>query len=728
MKRREFLKVSAAASGGLLIAVALGPRAAMAQAGASEVTINAYLSIAPDGRVTITAPVPEIGQGVRTALPMLVAEELEVDWQDVNIVQAPGSQEYEGRNQRAAGSNSVRVYWEPMRRAGATARDMLVRAAAKTWGVDTGECRAANGRVLHDASGRGLGYGELSDKAARLEPDSNTPLKETSSFRLLGSRVPNVDAADIARGNATFGTDVRLEGMVFASIRRCPVYGGKVVRFDDSEARQVRGFLQAVKVDSVGNPDRPYVREGVAVIAENTWAAFTARERLDIEWDDTANKGESTAGLHRTCQRLLEEPGEVVTNTGDVDARFSSAPHTLTATYHLPFIVHTPMETMNCTADARDNEIILHVPTQMPAITQQALASRLDMPLDAIRLYPTRVGGGFGRRLSIDFVLEALQLSQKLGKPVQVSWTREDEISQGMFRPFSYHRMRGALDDARNLVAWEHRQASTSRYAFREGGDPSESEFNPGDIPARCVPNYRLEYALAESNLPRTIIRAPGHNTLAFVVQSFIDELAHLAGTDPLEFRLQLLANAPRGRYQYEMDDGEIVYIDAGRLDNVLRVAASAASWDKPLPEGRGRGIACHFTFGSYVAHVVEVSTRPDSDRVVVDRVVSAVDCGQVANLAGLEAQVEGGVIDGLSAAFYGEISVERGQVTQSNFHDYRLLRFNEAPDIQVHVADSSNPPTGMGEPPYPPVAPALCNAIFAASGKRHRRLPLIRG
>jgi isoquinoline 1-oxidoreductase subunit beta len=726
VKRREFLQVSAAVGGGLLIGVTVTPLVGTTAAAATDVALNVYLSIAPDGRVTITAPVPEIGQGVRTALPMLVAEELGVVWQRVRVVQAPGSQDYEGRNQRAAGSNSVSVYWAPMRRAGATARDLLVRAAGKTWGVDAGECRAANGRVRHAASGRELGYGALAAGAARLAPNPDVPLKNAGQFRLLGTRVPNVDAADVARGNVTFGTDVRLPGMVFASIERCPVYGGRVVRFDDSQAKSVRGFRRTVKFDAVGDPERPYIREGVAVIADNTWAAFAARKHLDITWDDSANRRESTAGLHEQCQRLLEQPGAVVRNSGDVDAAMANAAHTHTATYHLPFIVHTPMETMNCTADVRDDCVTLHVPTQMPAITQSALASRLSLPEAAIRVYPTRVGGGFGRRLSIDFVLEAVQLSRALGRPVQVSWTREDEIAQGWFRPFSYHRLRGALDVEQRVIAWEHRQCGTSRYAFRDGEDPAGSEFNPGDVPAECVGNYRLEYRLAESNLPRTILRAPGHNALAFVVQSFIDELAHLAGADPLEFRLRLLAAARRKRYEYAREDSEIEYIEPGRLQGVLLLAAKAASWGTPLPEGRGRGIACHYTFGSYVAHVVEVRAEPGSDRISVDRVVSAVDCGQVANLAGLEAQVEGGVIDGLGAALYGEISVDGGRVLQENFDTYRLLRFNEAPTIDVHVVESDHPPTGMGEPPYPPVAPALCNAVFAANGTRHRRLPLM--
>lgn len=725
MKRREFLKVGAVAGGGLLIALTLprttaGARAAAAQ---SSYAMNIYLAIARDGVVTITAPVPEIGQGVRTALPMLVAEELDVDWRQVRVVQAPGSQDYEGRNQRAAGSNSVRVYWEPMRRAGATAADLLRRAAAETWNVAAADCETARGRVVHAPSGRTASYGALAEKAARLTPDPNVSLKSPGRFRLLGQRVRNVDAADIVRGAVSFGADVRVPGMLMASIERCPVYGGKVLRFDDAAAKSIAGYVQAVKVTSVGNPDRPYVREGVAAIAGSTWAAFEARKRLDIVWDEGPNANESTARLHDVCERALQEPGAIVRDDGDVAAAIEGSAKSVTATYHVPFIVHTPMETMNCTADVREDSVEIHVPTQMPAMTRSALASRLSLPLESVRLHPTRVGGGFGRRLSIDFVLEAVQLSQALQRPVQVNWTREDEISQGEFRPFSYHRLRGAIDSENNVVAWDHRQASTSRYAFREGEDPAGSEFIPGDIPAGLVPNLRLEYALAESNLPRTILRGPGHNVLAFVVQSFIDELAQLAEADPFEFRLRLLDAA---RAEPDRDDE---YIDVARLRGVLERAAAEASWGTPLPGGRGRGIACHYTFGSYVAQVIEVSADPQgrAHRHRIDRVVSAVDCGQVANLAGLEAQVEGGVIDGLSAALYGEIEVEKGRVLQNNFDSYRLLRFDQAPDIEVHVVSGGHAPTGMGEPPYPPVAPALCNALFAATGQRHRRLPLVR-
>lgn len=727
MKRRDFLKVSVATGGGLLIGITIPRFAVLTAPATSDVRLNVYLSIAPDDCVTITAPVPEIGQGVRTALPMLVAEELDVDWQRVHVVQARGSQDYEGRNQRAAGSNSVQVYWEPMRRAGATARDLLVRAAAESWEVDAGACRTMNGRVRHPASGREVGYGPLATRAAQLSPNPDVRLKDVGRFRLLGTRVPNVDTPDIVRGEVTFGTDIRLPDMVYASVERCPVYGGRVVRYDDSRAGSVRGFLQTERVVAVGNPDRPYVREGVAAIADNTWAAFTARKHLDVVWDDSANNTESTARLHERCRRLLDEPGAIVRDVGDVDTAMADFALAHTATYHVPFIVHTPMETMNCTADVHDDRITLHVPTQMPAITQRALADRLSLPLEAVHVHPTRVGGGFGRRLSIDFVLEAVQLSRTLRRPVQVVWTREDEIAQGAFRPFSYHRLRGALDADDRVVAWEHRQSGTSRYAFRDGEDPAGSEFNPGDIPAGLVANFRLEYLLAESNLPRTILRAPGHNALAFVVQSFIDELAHLAGTDPFEFRLRLLEGAPEQRYEYAREDGAVEHIDLSRLRSVLELAAREASWGAPLPEGRGRGIACHYTFGSYAAHVVEVTAERGQNRLIVDRVVSAVDCGHVANLAGLEAQVEGGVIDGLGAALYGEISVDGGRILQDNFDGYRLLRFNEAPAIDVHVVPGDHAPTGMGEPPYPPVAPALCNAVFAASGVRHRRLPLIR-
>ncbi|MGJ8662829.1 MAG: molybdopterin cofactor-binding domain-containing protein [Marinicella sp.] len=728
MNRRDFIVKGSLASGGLLISLSYtNPVKAALHSIAKQpnVRLNLYLAISSSGLVTITAPVPEIGQGVRTALPMLVAEELDVDWTQVKVKQAMGSSEYEGRNQRAAGSNSVKQYWLPMRKAGAVGRDLILRAAAKTWGVDRKHCQTKQGMVINNKTQEQLSYGALVNLAAKLEVDDNVQLKDQSAFTLLGQSIKNVDGLNIAQGKVKFGTDIKIPGMVYASIEKSPVYGGKVVSFDDKAAKQVPGFIQTVQVEVVGNVDRPYVRPGVAVIASNTWAAFEARKKLIIEWDNSVNEAESTDKLHAQAQQLLKGDGTVVREDGDVAKSMAQAAQTMTATYQVPFIAHTPMETMNCTAKVEADRAEIWVPTQMPAATLSNLASRLKLEPANIQVNCTRVGGGFGSRLSLEFVLEAIQLAQKTNRIVQVAWTREDQMTQSDYRPFSYHKMTAGVNDKGEVIAWNHHHASTSRYAFRASENPANSEFFQHAFPAHLIKNLKLAYSLIKSNLPRTILRAPGHNTLAFVVESFTDELASKLDKDPLQFRLDLLAG--HGKYVYDEEDGED--IDMSRIKSVLEKVAEKSNWFSALPAGQARGVACHFTFGSYVAHVVELTLDPQGriEKHVINKVVSAVDCGQVANLAGLEAQVEGGIIDGLSATIFGEITVEAGQVQQQNFDRYRLMRLSQAPQkIEVHVIQNNHQPTGMGEPPYPPIGAAYCNALFHAGGVRHRNLPLV--
>lgn len=726
INRRDFIVVGALTSGGLLLTSKLPAASWQAEKSNSDSVLNIYLSISTDETVTITAPVPEIGQGVRTALPMLVAEELDCNWDDVVVKQAQGSSVYEGRWQRAAGSLSARVFWFPMRNAGAAARDLMLQAAAHEWDVPIAECSTHLGAVHHPATGRHLSYGSLASAAATFSPRPDIQLKEARDFTLIGTRRRNIDVEDIVRGKVGFGTDVRVDDMVFASIERCPIYGGSPLDVDASDAKLINGFVATRLVEATGNKERPYVRPGVAVIAENTWAAFEARKALRIKWDDGPNSKESTAQLHHDCSELVSGPAPACREDGDAHSALAAASKTLDATYKLPLIVHTPMETMNCTARVTQDSAEFWVPTQMPNATLNSLASLLEMSEDQVIINVTRVGGGFGRRLSTDFVIEAAELSKSLGRPVQVVWKREDEIAQGEYRPFSYHRIIAGLDEQNKVVAWLHRQAGTSRHAFRTGQEAWRSEFFSNAFPAGLIPNFRLEYALAESNLPRTIIRAPGHNALAFAIECCIDELAALAKEDPLRFRQRMYGSGNEFMYD-EREDPGYQTISADRMRDVLELAASKAGWGRPLTKWTGRGIACHFTFGTYVAHVIEVKADPDlpADQVEILRVTSAIDCGTVVNRAGLEAQVEGGVIDGLSTALFGEITIVDGRVQQDNFDSYPLMRLARTPDIKVHVIESGKPISGGGEPPYAPVAPALCNAIFAANGIRHRDLPL---
>jgi isoquinoline 1-oxidoreductase beta subunit len=718
LTRRDFVRTGLAMGGGLFVWVALpaGPHGG-ARGAAQQATgrFGVYLAIGEDGAITITIPVPEIGQGVRTSLAMLVVEELDARWEDVRVEQADAAAEM-GPQPRAAGSQSVRAYWLPLREAGATARALIVQAAANRWGVSVDECRTEAGRVM--AAGRSIGFGPLAAAAAALPAPASVRLKEPAAFRLIGTDVRHIDTPDIVRGRAVFGLDVRVPGMLRAVVERAPTYGGTVRTVDDAAAMAVPGVRAVLRVPATGEPARPAVSEGVAVVAESTWAAITGRRALVIEWNDGPHAAESTDRLHEECRGLVDSPAPTFREHGDVDAVFASAATTVDAVYHTPFLTHAPMEPMNCVVHVRDDGCEIWAPTQIPQPVWSAVAQRLGLPRDDVTLHVTRVGGGFGRRLSADFVLEALAIAQQVRAPVQVVWTREDDMRNAFMRPFAWHRMRAAVDANGRVAAWLYRQAGTSRYAFRPDEHPGDSEFRPAAWPTQLFPAHRLEYALASSALPRGPLRAPGINSYTFAVECFIDEVAASVGRDPLAFRLDLL------REDRRLVENEDDVIETARLRGVLELAAEAAQWGQPLPAGRGRGIAAAFAFGSCAAHVLEVDVRADG-AVRVVRAFSAIDCGRAVNTNGVRAQVEGGLIDGLSAALHGEVTVERGRIQQSNFHDYPLLRMSEAPSIDVRIVPSDRPPTGAGEPPYPPVAPALSNAIFAATGARVRTLPI---
>ena len=726
MKRRNFIKVGIACSGGLLLTIpfSCNTKNKIREKGTFH-SLNAYLKISTTGFVEITNPVPEIGQGISTALPMLVAEELGVDWKDIVVKQAKASTEYEGSNQRAAGSYSVRAFWNPMRQAGAIARELLIKAAAESFQTDPQNCYAENGKVYNRENDSYLPYGELVQKAATYEILPEAPLKEKSEFKLIGKSPRNKSADQVATGKIQYGHDVRVDNMLYASIEKNDVYAATVNSFNEEEVLSIPGVKRVFKLPYHGsNPDRPYCREGVVVVATSAWGALKGRKALKIDWDLGPNTDESTERLHNLCKDFISSKGDyLVKDDGDVDTVFRAADELVEATYHMPFIVHIPMETVNCTVDLKEDSCEIWSTTQMPNVELGFVSDFLEMPQGKITIHIPRIGGGFGRRLSVDFTLEAVKIAQKVNAPVQLFYTREDDIKYGGCRPFSYHKMTAAVDEAGNLAAWLHQQAGTSRYAFRENREPHESEFFPNHFPANLISDFRLEYSLAESNLERTLIRAPGNNALAFPVESFMDEIAHHANKDPLEFRLRLLGDIER-EFVFDEEEGDV--INTQRMKEVLKLAAVKANWGKKLPKGRGMGIAGYFTFNSYVAHIAEVSVDMQTGKLDIHSYTSAVDCGTPLNPDGIRAQTEGGIMDGLSATLHQEITVENGVAQQSNFHNYKVLRMMDSPKkVDVHIVQNNYPPMGIGEPPYPPAAPALCNAIYAACGIRIRKLPI---
>jgi isoquinoline 1-oxidoreductase beta subunit len=684
LSRREFLQ----AGGTLVIGFALPVRtqaAPSAPSAAPAFKPNAWLEILPDGVVNIWTGRSEMGQGVRTAMPMIVAEELEAEWQSVRVIQADANPAY--GNQVTVGSRSVQTGWEPLRLAGAAAREMLVSAAALTWGVPREECRANRGVVRHAQTRRRLTYGELTDRAATLPVPENPPLKHPSEFRIVGKPIPRVDTPEKVTGRAGYGLDTRVPGMVYAAVARCPVFGGRVRRFDPAPALAVPGVRRVVEVS-----------RGVAVVADNTWAAFQGKAALAVEWDEGPTAQWSTDGIARAFAEGAREPGQVVRATGDVDAALRSAARRVEAVYQAPYLAHACMEPMNCTAHVRSREAEIWAPTQNPQGIQREAARILGIPAEDITVHVTYLGGGFGRRGGpTDYAVEAVELAQKLETPVQVVWTREDDIRHGLYRPATYNVLRAGLDARGVPLAWSHRLVGPEGASFMITRGADELIYD--------IPHFRLERVTRDPGIPIAPWRGVGPSQNGFVVESFVDELAHAAGRDPYAFRRELVAGQPR-------------------LLAVLDTAARSAGWGTPAPAGRHRGIALWQFAETHVAEVAEVSVDPEGS-VRAHRVVCAVDCGIVVNPDTVEAQTQSNVVYGLTAALYGEIAIDRGRVVQSNFHDYRMLRMAEMPEVEVHLVPSDAAPSGVGEAALPAVAPAVCNAIFAATGKRIRRLPV---
>src|SRR5881398_301208 len=701
VSRRDFLETTAAAGAGLVIGFHLPAGGRFAAAAAAPFAPNAWLRISPDNSVLIVVDPSEMGQGLTTALPMLLAEELDADWTKVKIEFAPADKAYTNPifgMQGTGGSTSVRAAYTPLRKAGAAAREMLVAAACQTWAVDRVDCRTERGTVIHTGSQRRLTYGQLAAKAGSLPVPENPTLKEPKAWKILGTRVKRLDTPAKVDGSAQFGIDVKAPGMLVAVVARCPTIGGKVASFDATKAKAVPGVKDVVQISS-----------GVAVVADGYWNAKKGRDALDVKWDDGPNAQVTSASISQLLSDAAAKPSPQARHDGDPDGALASAANKVDATYELPLLAHATMEPMNCTAHVRADGVDIWAPTQFQTGSQGLGAKIGGVPPDKVQVHTTYLGGGFGRRFELDFIQEALETSKAAGTPVKVIWSREDDIRNAQYRPVNHHRLQAGLDASGKPVVWTHRIVAPSIMArvfpdtIKNGLDEEAVEGGVG-MPY-TIPNVHVDYLLTDTGIPVGFWRSVNNSYNAFAVESFIDELAHAAKQDPYEYRRDLLGKAPR-------------HLGA------LNLAASKAGWGTPPPAGRARGIAVYKAFESYVAEVAEVSLASDG-AVKVHRVVCAVDCGPVVNPSIVEAQMESAIVYGLTAALYGEIAIEGGRVKQSNFHDYQMLRLAEMPKVEVYIVPSTDAQGGVGEPGTPPIAPAVANAIFAATGKRIRKLPI---
>jgi isoquinoline 1-oxidoreductase beta subunit len=706
--RREFIRTGAAVGGGLLVSLyaplpggSSGPLAAEEK----DFALNAFVRIGTDESVTVISAHSEMGQGVYTSLPMLLNEELEADWSKIRVEAAPVDKAYNHPvfgMQMTGGSTTSPAEWERYRKMGATARVMLVEAAAARWDVEASTCRVENGVVLHAATNRRGTYGSLANAAARLTPPANVPLKNPKDFTLLGKPTLRLDTPSKTNGTAQFGLDVMVPRMLTAVVARPPVFGGRVAKLDAREALKVPGVKAVEQVPS-----------GVAVIAERFWPAKLGREKLIIEWDLGPNAGLSTEKMLRDFRETALKPGAIAKKTGDPEAALRTAAKTVTAEYDVPYLAHAAMEPLNCVVDLRPDSCEIWTGTQFETVDRANAAQAAGLPADRVLIHTTLLGGGFGRRANpnSDFVVEAVHVARAAKAPVKVVWTREDDLRGGWYRPMWHDRFVAGLDADGDPVAWTHTIVGQSimqgtpfeSFGVKDGIDSASVE-GAADL-LYGMPNLQVDLHTPKIGVPVQWWRSVGHSHTGFSVEAFFDEVAHAGGKDPYELRRKLLANQPR-------------------MKAVLELAAQKANWGSQLPPGVGRGIATHFSFASYVAQVVEASVGKGG-AVRVHRVVCALDCGLVINPDTVRAQIEGGIIFGLTAALKTEITLKEGRVEQGNFDDYQMLRIFESPEIEVHIVPSGESPTGVGEPGVPPVAPALANAIFAATGKRVRRLPI---
>jgi len=705
INRRSFLKTSAAGAAGLVIGFYLPGRSeALAEPVAMmpASSLNAWMRISTTDAVTIVIDKSEMGQGILTALCMIAAEELDCDWKRITTEFAPAAKEYFNPAfgmQGTGGSSSVRSSWDPMRKAGATAREMLLLAAAAEWKVDKSTCRTENGIIYHDASKRTVTYGGVAQAASKLPVPQDVPLKDPKKYRIIGKATKRLDTPDKVNGRAQFGIDVREPAMLYAVVARCPVFGGKVASFDATKAKAVPGVKTVTQISS-----------GIAVVADNTWAAMQGRRALDVKWDEGPNAGASSETISKLLADQMDKTGAEARKEGDATAALGSAAQKIEVVYEAPYLAHATMEPINCSANVTADRVDVWAPTQFQTMAQGAAAKVSGLKPENVFIHTTYLGGGFGRKAGTDFVIEAVEIAKATGRPVKVTWSREDDMRHDYYRPASYAKLAGGIGADGWPVAWTTRVACPS---IMEAWFPGSTKNNldttsvegVADIPY-SIPNIHCDYVRTEPGIPVGFWRSVGASQNGFFSECFMDELAAAGKKDPYELRRRMLDKAPRHL-------------------GVLELAAQKAGWDKPLPAGRYRGIAVLEAFQSYAAQVVEISVDRKARTVKVHRVVCAVDVGRVVNPANIVMQSESAIVYGLSSALYGEISIANGRVVQTNFNNYKVLRLDAMPTIEVYIVPSEEKPTGAGELSVPPVVPALCNAIFTATGKRIRRLPI---
>jgi isoquinoline 1-oxidoreductase beta subunit len=698
--RRGFIKVSALAGGGLLVGTYLrfGQSSAFAETpvAAADFAPNAFISIAPNGAVSIIAPNSEMGQGIKTSLPMIVAEELDVAWEQVTVVQGDLNPAYGG--QRSVGSGSTPGNYAPLRLAGATARAMLIEAAAQTWGVPAAECTTEKGAVIHAASKRRASYGELTAKAATLTPPANAPLKDPKDFKLIGTRVPGVDNQKVVIGAPLFGMDLKLPGMVYATYTKCPVFGGKVVSANLDEVKARPGVRDAFVLDGIQG-----LTSGVAIVADSTWNALGAAKALRVEWNEGPVVSQNSTEMAKQAEQLAK---------ATPPAALPPGAKVVEAVYHYPFLAHATLEPQNCTALFKNGVMEMWTPTQVPASGQGLVTRGLGIAAKDIIVHITRLGGGFGRRGSNEFSIEAAAIAKKLeGTPVKLMWTREQDFAHDNYRSNGWHYFTAGLDGAGKVVALH------DAFVKMQGG--------PGDMTARAfpftaIPGSEVKSSKLPAGIPTGYWRAPGDNGNTWATQCFVDELAHAAGREPLAFTLDLLGATK--------SEGGARGFDPAKMITVLKLATEKAGWGRSRPRGEGQGFAIVHANAAYVAIVADVTVSRQG-QLAIKKLTAAVDAGTIINLSAAESQVQGSMLDGISAAWYQKITIDRGAVAQTNFDDYPMMRMNDSPPVvDVHFVKSAAPPTGLGEPALPPAAPAICNAIFAATGKRVRTLPIVDG
>jgi isoquinoline 1-oxidoreductase beta subunit len=713
--RRNFLKLTGVSGTGLILGFSLKQGVGPAQASENEMVANEFVRIATDGKIYLYSKNPEIGQGIKTAVPMIIAEELDADWANVLVEQAPVNEDLYGR-QSAGGSRSLTTAWDQVRIAGASARAMLINAAASEWGVPAAECRTEASMVYHDTNGQSASYASLALKAAEQavpDPDS-LQLKKRSEYKLLGKRIGGVENLQLVTGQPLFGIDTVLADMQFATYEKCPAVGGRVAEANLDEIKSLPGVYDAFILE--GNDEVTELMPGVAILANSTWAAISARRKLKVSWDKSTASSDSWSDAVKKANELAKgKADDTLFDYGNVDDAMANSARTIEAFYSYPFLSHAPLEPQNCTAWVRDGIAEIWAPSQRPAGGAASVSKLLGIPAEKVTVHQLRIGGGFGRRLMNDYMCEVVAISERAGVPVKLQWTREDDMMHDFYRVGGFHSFKGGLTADGKLAGWYDHFITFKGDNNKpvSGGDLREGEF-----PLNLVKDSRLDQSMIPLKIPTGPWRSPRSNGIAFAVQSFVDELARAAGRDHVEFLLEIMGE-PRW-----LEKDNINALNTSRAARVIKLAAEKAGWGESLPNGRGLGLAFHFSHAGHFAEVADVSVD-ENNKLTIHKITVAGDVGPIINLSGAENQCQGAVLDGLSTTLGLKLSIEDGVIQENNFHQYPLLRNNKAPDVAVHFIESDFRPTGLGEPALPPVAPAICNAIYAASGIRVRDLPL---